>query len=127
MFNLQAVKSSVKNGKLILEIDLSSAKNPENLPLTKSGKSYQIVNSGLVTLENGLMFSVGVFSPKTPAINTTNDTKKDNTKKDNNNNNNVINSNNSDEIINMLLINMNSIQTAISSINERINNIEKAK
>lgn len=128
MFNVNAVKYSLKEGKLILEIDLSVLKNPDNLPLSKSGKSYQVTNTGLVTLPNGLMFNVGVYAPKNED-NYIKETKKeikkeiktDNAKKDNVD---IINTNDTNTLLRMILENMSRYEQRLEVLE---NNKSKKK
>ena len=118
MFNLQAVKYQLKEGKLILEIDLSALKNPNNLPLTKSGKSYQVVNSGLVTLPNGLMFNIGVYAPKNEDTYIKNDSevKKEEVKKEEVKKDNIINTNDTNTLLRMILENMNKYEQRLEAL-----------
>jgi hypothetical protein len=115
MFNLQAVKYSLKEGKLYLEVDLSVLKNPANLPLTKSGKSYQVVNSGLITLPNGLMFNIGVYAPK-DEDNYIKEVKEDNVKNEEVKKDNIINTNNTNALLKLILENMNKYEQRLEAL-----------
>lgn len=130
MFNVNAIKNAiVKDGKLYLEVDLSILKSDIDLPITKSGKNKIVVNSGFYRLPNDLAFQLVVYTPKEEDsyltdINIDND-KKDDVKKDVVEN--PVNANNTNDILNMLLVNMNNLTNAISSINERLTALESKK